>query len=493
MEKLKLSPDLFARFSEMIEKKIGLNLPKDNAANWELKILPIADAFGFSNLTECVAWLTSTPLGREELNVLAKYLTIGETYFFRDANAFKALAEIILPELIRKRSQSRFLRIWSAACCTGEEPYSLAILLHQLIPDISEWNIHILGTDLNVEFLQKCEKGIYKEWSFRATPPNIRAKYFIKEKDGGEKVISSIRRMVKFEYLNLVEDKYPSLINGTNAMDIILCNNVLIYFSLEKINQVIDQLVKSLVPDGWLLSSAVEVPYIKEKTLVQHKFFDTTFFTRTEEPEVLTPSPISTFLKEIVKDDAPIRLLSTPKVMPELQQNDAEVDYKYFFDLYAAGNYREIIEHLEKKLNTSHSLFWQANKYSKIMLLLAKSHANTGQLDKALKWGEQAIAVEKLDAEGHLFIGIILQELERTDESIQALHKCLFLDPTLIIAYYVLGSLLIKKGRRQEAERNFRNALKLLSKEDPNQKLQGGDGMTAGRLCEIISTQQSIE
>lgn len=488
MEKQSLSPELLDRLSELLVSKMGLHVPKNNWGNWENKIHPMAQEFGFSNVKECVSWLTTSTLGQEELNVLAKHLTIGETYFFRDSNAYKALEEVILPSIIEQRAQSRFIRIWCAACCTGEEPYSIAMLLHRLIPNLPEWNISILGTDINIEFLKKCEKGVYKEWSFRSTPETVRRRYFVRQRDGSEKIIPEIRSMVKFMYLNLVEDKYPMLLNGTQAMDLILCNNILIYFSPDKIRQVVQDLTNSLVSGGWFLSSAVEVPYINEDRLIANKHVDTTIFQKKSEDAAslaaLKTTPIEQVFFEVPEAPAPAPV----QVKAPQPTREPEKPKSHYLDLYNEGRYAEVADKLESALTARKSKLPFAARDIGDIVLLARACANLGLMDKALFWTQQGLLAEKLNPDLHLLQGVVYQEMDRINDAVGSLQKALFLQPDMIIGYYVLGNLMMKKGCVKEGERNFRNALQLIRKVDPSLILPGSDGMTAGRLSEIISS-----
>ena len=176
--------------------------------------------------------LSSEPPSRNQIEILASYLTIGETYFFREKQTFEILEERILADLIKTRRQNeRRLRIWSAGCCTGEEPYSIAMLLSKMLPDLKDWNISILATDINPRFLHKASEGVYSKWSFRDCPQGVKERYFRKAKEDRLEILPDIKKMVTFSYLNLVEDSYPSLSNCTNAMDVIFCRNVLMYFA----------------------------------------------------------------------------------------------------------------------------------------------------------------------------------------------------------------------------------------------------------------------
>src|SRR4030042_1729777 len=130
----------------------------------------------------------------------------------------------------RPKTEKR-LRFWSAGCSTGEEPFSLAILLDKLIPDLKDWNVTILATDINTGAIRKAEEGTYSDWSFRDNPPWFKEHYFEKVDGSHHRLLPRIRKIVTFWYLHLSEDHYPALQNNTNAMDFIFCRNVLMDFA----------------------------------------------------------------------------------------------------------------------------------------------------------------------------------------------------------------------------------------------------------------------
>ncbi len=222
---------LLSQLSEFVATQMGLHFPKERWRDLERGIRSAAREFDFKDAESCLQWLVSSPLAKGQIEILARHLTVGETYFFREQKSLEILEGYVLPELIRtRRENEKRLRIWSAGCCTGEEPYSIAILLAKLIPDLKDWKITILGTDLNPRSLQKASEGVYSEWSFRGTPEWVGERYFTRAKDGRWAVLPSIKKMVTLHYLNLAEDAFPSLLSNTNAMDVIFCRNVLMYF-----------------------------------------------------------------------------------------------------------------------------------------------------------------------------------------------------------------------------------------------------------------------
>src|ERR1700677_3592051 len=173
-------PDaLWRRVSEFIAQHTGLDFRDERRLDLQRGLAAAATEFGLADAAGCAEWLLSASLTRPQFHVFASHLTIGETYFFREKKAFDALAEHVLPELIRRRrGRNQRLRLWSAACSTGEEPYSLAILVRQLLPDWRDWSVTILATDINERSLQRAAAGIYGEWSFRESAAGVKERYF---------------------------------------------------------------------------------------------------------------------------------------------------------------------------------------------------------------------------------------------------------------------------------------------------------------------------
>jgi chemotaxis protein methyltransferase CheR len=198
-------------------------------------------------------------LTQQQVATLASHLTTGETYFFREPSVFTMLEEEILPALMRARQQhARRLRFWSAGCATGEEPYSIAISINKVVPEMQNWHLTLLATDINPRFRQTASEGVYRQWSFRDTPPWITARYFSRQPGDRLAILPAIQNMVTFAYLNLVDDVYPSLLTNTTAMDVIFCRNVLMYLAPEQATKVVHRLYHALADGGWLIVSPSE-------------------------------------------------------------------------------------------------------------------------------------------------------------------------------------------------------------------------------------------
>ncbi len=184
-----------------------------------------------------------------ELDNLVNLLTTNETYFFRNLPQLQTFSDEVLPELIRHKNDThKEFNIWSAGCSTGEEPYTLAMLVRDKLKDLQNWNIQILATDIDREALEECRKGIYGSRSIKDVPPQYLMTHFTYS-NGFFMVKPEVRRMVNFGYLNLI-DKIK--MTTFRDMDIIFCRNVLIYFDLDSARQVVNGFYDSLKPGGYI-------------------------------------------------------------------------------------------------------------------------------------------------------------------------------------------------------------------------------------------------
>ncbi len=500
-----------SRLSAFIGARIGLHFPKERWRDLERGINAAARELGIEDGKSCIEWLESSSPTRRQIEILANHLTVGETYFFRDKELFKTLEKPVLSKLIQSRHRSgRHLRVWSAGCSTGEEPYSVAILLSKMIPDLRDWNITILATDISPLALQKAAGAVYGHWSFRDVQPEIQNGFFNQREDGHFELLPRIREMVTFSYLNLVEDTYPSLFNNTNAMDIIFCRNVLMYFVPELAGKVARNFHRSLVYGGLLIVSPTEASISIFSQFTTVRAPGTILYKKEgqppagdfsckplEKPRVsfkpaaaLVPNRAVTPAQEVHNPqigsrpeppDAPLEMRTSKhgtQIRQDLQQEALA--------LYDAGCYPEAVEKTQNLLS-------QDPSDVKGLTLLARIYANWGKLGQALKWCEKAIIAEKLNAGCHYLMATILQELGRTEDAAASLKRTLYLDPKFILAYVALGNISRKFGKSKESEKHFDNALLLLNSRRPEEILPESEGITTERLVEIIRAMRRAE
>lgn len=484
-----ISKSLLSELSEFVSTRMGLHFPVDRWDDLERGIVSAASEFGSKDVESCIKWLISSPLTKQEFEILASHLTIGETYFFRDKKIFDILNHQILPELIMsRRKNEKCLRFWSAGCATGEEPYSIAILLRRMIPDIEEWNITILATDINPNFLIKAQKGIYDNWSFRDEPSWI-WNYFNKT-DQGFELLPEIKKMVMFSYHNLAEDPYPSLLNNTAAMDIIFCRNVLMYFSRNRAENVVSSLYLSLVEGGWLAVSAVETSHLLFHQYATVNFPGTLLYRKEpgKTQEINVPKKI--VVRDVQKHPQ-IRITKEKKqpiapVVPIVRMREKVKSlYEEASDLYEKGNYSGAIEQLLVKV--------RQDPDTKAMILLSRAYANSGKTQEAQNWCEKAISINKLEPGYHYLYAMILQERGQIEEAVRSLKRTLYLDHDFVLAHFGLGNLCKQQRKFNESDKHFDNALILLKKYNRDEILAGTEGITAGRLSEIINSIKGRE
>ncbi len=491
------------RLSAFIAAKMGLNFPRERWRDLERGIRGAAEELGVADGGSFVEWLLSSSPTRRQVEILAGHLTVGETYFFRDKKLFKALEDSVLPELIRqRRSGGKHLRIWSAGCSSGEEPYSIAILLSKMIPDIGDWNITILATDVNTRFLQKAADGVYGNWSFRDIEEGIRERFFSRTGNGCFELVPRVREMVTFSYLNLVESTYPSLVNNTNALDIVFCRNVLMYFGREPAGEVVQNLYRCLVDGGLLIVSPSE---FSNRVFSQFTTVKTSgaILYRKEISKRAGPSPCGPFQKPESGLKPGLKSIPAPAGVPSVSRPEADSEppglhtpkadnrngkdlYNEAAALYDRGCYPEALEKTEKFLSQNPS-------NAGGLALIARIHANWGRLEKALEWCEKAVTAEKLHAGHHYLMATILQELGRTGEAVASLKKTVYLDPQFTMAYVTMGNISRKACRHKEAEKHFENALWLLNSKAPDEVLPESGGINAERLAEIIGAMRRPE
>jgi chemotaxis protein methyltransferase CheR len=491
-----LSRSCLSQLSEFVADRMGLHFPRERWLDLERGMRAAALAFEFEEVEPCVQWLISAPVTRRQIEILASHLSVGETYFFRERQTFDVLEARVLPELINcRRGTDRRLRIWSAGCCTGDEPYSIAILLKGMLPDWENWQITVLATDINPHFLRKAVEGVYGEWSFRGASAEYKEKYFVKRPNGGYELLPEIKRIVTFSYLNLMEDAYPSLLNNTSGMDIIFCRNVLMYFDSARAKQVVRKLHLSLADNGWLIVSPCETSNVLFAQFATINFPGAILYKKAKHTSVGLPSGIEApidFLQQsmpaiffggtpetqITVAEPPAKPIRIEATEPQRAKSE-ETLYDEPLRFYEQGRYEEAAV----KLLT---LLAQDPRDAKAAALLARVYANQGKLDEASRCSEQAVAADRLNPSCHMLQATILQEQGAILEAARALQRALYLEPNLILAHFALGNIARRQEKLREAARHFANARALLGAYTPEQVLPEFEGMTAGRLMEII-------
>jgi len=252
-EIIPLEEEVFRLIRDFVKDYCGIYFDDDSRYLLEKRLSRRVRTLHFSNFREYYRYLLYHKNREEELTSIIDIITVNETYFFREQNQLKTFSEEILPELKDINKDKKRLRVWSAGCSTGEEPYTIAILVLEK-GYFHNWNIEIFGSDINQRVLQAARSGIYRKNSFRATEPYFLRKYF-REEDNISKISDNVKKYVNFSHLNLLD---PFKVKLVGTVDVIFCRNVLIYFDYPSRKKVIDMFYERLADGGYLLLGHAE-------------------------------------------------------------------------------------------------------------------------------------------------------------------------------------------------------------------------------------------
>jgi chemotaxis protein methyltransferase CheR len=466
------SDDLFRRFRDLLLARSGIYFPDHRQSDLYHSLSMILPATGYASLETLYAAASSD---ERVLHTIIEGVTVGETYFFRNAAQFAALRDGLLPDLITRRAAIRSLRFWSAGCATGEEPYSLAILLHDVLPDAESWQITILATDINTRFLERARIGVYNAWSFRETDPVVRDRYFERVEGARWRIRPDLRRQVLFARLNLVEDEYPAVMNGTTMQDVILCRNVLIYFDDDTIRAVVRRLYRALTPGGWLIVGHAEArsDFFASfevvnfpGTVIYRKPLNAPLFEETVAlPQALARQPdrgAPAVNAVMAPNDAPPLLppaLATPSSACAPDATASETT---------------------------------ASDNAPDLLAAARRAADLGDLETALRLCATITKQQPLHAEAHLLIGQILEQQGHLDQALVAYRRALYLNHALHLASLAMAGLLHRTGHVADARRVYHRLWRTLATLPPNAPVPSLEGATAAELQAFIQRQMDI-
>ncbi len=456
---MRLTGETCLHAQALMASRLGLDFSKGRLADLERGLFKACRASSVSSPETYLAWLATLPNESAEWRRLASHLTVGETYFFRDHALFDALERQVLPSLIsaRRTEGTLRLRLWSAGCATGEEPYSLGILLDRLLPDLRDWSVTILATDINPQALESARRGCYREWSFRETPQWIRDRYFHRRSAESFELDAGIRRMVTFAPLNLAEGGYPAAVTNTSAMDVIVCRNVLMYFTRDAQRATVERLRTALVRGGWLLVSPAECSAELFRPLAPINFPGAILYQNEQRSALSSQHPAVS---------PPVTVRQAETVVPE------------------SSALLPVVEMRVTRATVPSEDQVEALVATPTYLERARTLADQGGLDQARQFCTAALARDRLEPEAHLLLAAICQEQGDLPAALEALRRAIYLAPDSAPSHFLLGSLHLREGRRERGRRSMETVVSLLRSAPRDQTLPGTGGLTAGRLLE---------
>lgn len=475
----------YLRFSKLLLDRYGLFFSDRRRPELESAILRAFAASPTADLNEYYTLLVEQTDGGLEMERLVNAVTINETYFFRDAAQFDALSTTVLPQLIERRRMLRTLRIWSAGCSSGEEPYSIAMLLRDMLPDVDEWSITILATDVNTAALDRARQGLFGDWAFReARAKDLRSRYFRRVGARWE-LYPEVRRMVTFSRLNLAGNEYPSYATNTMFMDLILCRNVTIYFSEFATLDVVDRFYDTLTDGGWLVVGHSELSLNVYRRFQTRNFPNTVLYQRdmqtSPQPaewfwpphiEVVTPPPPA--MPTPPSPPAPPRPQPPTTDVPPLDQARQLVEYG------RSEEARDLLLALTQSPPVSFEVY----------VLLGQASANLGDLEAAASWCREALRRNKLALEAYYILALVLQHQAKLPEAIEALKKVVYIDRNDVLGHFSLARLHYQNGQALAALKSLDNARRLLEAQPDDAVVARSGGVTVKRLRDAITRQQ---
>ncbi|MBS2033466.1 chemotaxis protein CheR [bacterium] len=385
----------------------------------------------------------------QEVSRLATELTVGETSFFRHSQQLQVFVQVAVPARLRARDKTRKLSILSVGCASREEPYSLAMLLHQhfSLSGRSNWNVQILGVDVNPDVLRLARRGIYSEWSLRETPPTMLNRWFIQR---GQQfhLDQKILDLVQFEERNLNLSN-PDLWLPSR-WDIVLCRNMLMYFTPERARVLLQRLTGGLAEDGFLfLGPAENLRGLSQDFVVHHR--SECFYYQLAGSRQASPLRTGAAL---LAQSAPVAERSTP---PE--------DLSVLCVLLEQERYAQALELLRGWRESPRSCLWR------VSILV-----NRGEFAEAESLLETLLEPTETEAGARFFLGLCRREAGELGQARACFERALWLDPSLALAALYLGMLLRRLALQAQARPYLRQALVLLQRESDERLLLFGGG-----------------
>ena len=483
-------------FQEFLMESCGLWFEERRLGEMERAVAGRMIALGLGSFEEYYHFLTVHREGREELNRLVVSLTVGETHFYRTPDQFAALEQYILPRLIEARGRTtRRLSLLSAGCATGEEAYSLVMSFYRTAPAPESWDFKVRACDLNRDFLERAEAGVYSERKLRLVPVEEIRRYF--QAEGRRfRVGPPIRRPVEFLHFNLSEEDYSPLARG-EIFDLILCRNVLIYFRQEGIKRVVRRLHEILAEDGYLILGYSETLFRISEDFSSVHTPETFFYTKApaekrpqvkDLPHLHRPLQREHLLEALdskpfppvpAVSPAPAPAAPVPAPLPGetgLWEEGMKLFAEENFEA-ARGRFEEMLRHYPRS----------ARAHLGLGLLLA----NQGAEEASREHCERARSFDDLLPELYFLLALLDEKSERLEAAVENYQRVLLLESEFAMARFNLANLYLRLDRPRDARREFGNALAILERDPANASLKFSGGLSREALIQICEIHRS--
>lgn len=478
----------FEAIADLVGAEIGLLLSPARRADIESMARRIMARIGIADPSEFVRRLgDEAPL----LDELIAESTVGETYFFREPGHFAFIRDEVIPEMRRLRGVDHVLRVWSAGCASGEEPYSLAILFEEM--GLAS-RTHIIATDISRAALLRAQEAVYGAWSLRGDGAPLAGRH-LRRVGGHFHLAARFRRRVEFAYLNLAQNTYPTFATKTWGMDLVLCRNVLIYLDAETVRVVAQRLHESLAAGGFLVTGP------SDPLLIDHAPFEVlmssagVIYRKPASSHRVPPdrapqrhAPPSAALSDRAAATAPSVPAAAPagrleSSLPSLEPHPSASPGDRLDEARDAFARKDF----SRAIKLAHPL-----RSATAAAISVQSLASLGDAEAAAAAAATAAAEHPRSLEIGFLYAVLLMGLERYAEAELVLKRVLYLEPSLTVAHFVRGTTLHRLGKLADAVRAYRNARDLAARRPADEILPLSDGECASRLAKAAAAQLEV-
>lgn len=457
-----------------IEKRTGIHHRPDQVGAISKTI---ARVMRDSGIEQTEQFLIALDRDHSVFHRLVEAITIGETYFFREPKHFDFVRDSLIPQFRRRHGDASRLRAWSAACSSGEEAYSLAILCHEL-----DQPVDILATDIAPESIAEAGLATYRDWSFRGESLRRVRPYLMPGGTENQRTLTpTIRRLVRFRLLNLVQDEYPETKLGTTYLNLIFCRNVLIYFDPETSRKIAAKMAQCLAPGGWLITASTDLSLSKIPGVTAITNEWGTFYRKQESQ----PSRE----REAPADPNNESRSGSPQVHPATVGRTERRERLAPTELAAGVAPSKIDASTDDAARGHGSESKSPPTVIPTSIEQQLQSLRQSDLPSALSAVAKLAESHPLESSVHYQHGRLLMESGRAGEAAKAVQKALFLDQTAIMSHFLFGTIQIDRGQWESAERHLQNARQFCQALGPEAVVPMSDDMTAIEVLAAVESQ----
>ncbi len=464
---IRLTDTQFALIRDRIAEHSGIYLPRGSERTLAATVAARLDHTGQS-LPSYIAQL-ALPTGASELHHLAEHVANHETLFLRNQSHMEAVRDHIVPDLHRRLPPDAPLRIWSAGCSTGEEAYSLAMMVYEALGDPLPRPVELYGSDLSQYAIERARAATYRGRTLTNLPAPLLHRYFQRQPDGTYHVRPLLTNAVQFHTVNLCQP-FPT---WAHDMHIVFCQNVTIYFQLETFRALADRLYHALTPGGMLFLGFAETLWHVYDRLRLREVGGAFVYVREPASIAAPPPPVVPPPLHSPARPRTVRAAALPSpTTPPPPRATAAPDHGYHQPL-AEAHARLTNGDIDGALALLHAIPLNGEHAAPVLTLIAQAHANRGNETLAEAEVRRALDLNPLYCDGYLLLGLLAARQHRYDDATTHLERARYLSPDAPLVAYHLAHIYQQRGRSNAARSEYQHALSLLAPYAPDAVLEG--------------------